>query len=183
MVYGFVQQSGGQIEVDSEEGSGTTFRIYFPGVTGVSKPPQHREAEPPQPDGTETILCVEDNETVRSYVLLQLQRLGYKTLSASNGAEALAMVEQGRPFDLLFTDVIMPGRMNGRQLAHAVARLRPSLKVLFTTGFADDILSVRDQLDPEVLLLKKPYRVAELARMIRMALDRNDKDDAGEVRG
>ena len=170
MVYGFVKQSGGQIRIYSEEGYGTTFRIYLP---RSDQTPQQvtellrREVE----RGNETILAVEDNESVRTALITQLQSLGYKTLVAADAAEALAIVDGGAIFDLLFTDVIMPGQMNGRQLAQEIAQRRPQLKVLFTSGYAQNAMSHHGQLDPGVLLLSKPYRRGDLARKIRLAIE------------
>ena len=152
MVYGFVKQSGGQIRVYSEQGYGSTFKIYLP--KSDQKPQQ--AADPPNrmvPRGTETILAVEDNASVRTSVIAQLESLGYQTLVAASAAEALAIVDGGAEFDLLFTDVIMPGQMNGRQLAREIAARRPSLKVLFTSGYAQNAMSHHGQLDPGVLLL------------------------------
>ena len=113
---------------------------------------------------------VEDDALVRSYVTARLQNLGYRTLEAGNAAEAIAVAESGAPFDLLFTDVIMTGAMNGRQLADEMARRRPGIKVLFTSGYTENALVHHGRFDPGVLLLAKPYRNAELARMIRRAL-------------
>ena len=121
--------------------------------------------------GEETILVVEDDPLVRSFVTTQLESLGYTTLTASNGAEALRMIEQGAAFDLLFTDVIMPGGMNGRQLADVVRVLRPGTRVLFSSGYTEDAIFHHGRLDPGVLLLPKPYRRPDLARMIRQALE------------
>ncbi len=172
MVYGFVKQSGGHIEAESDVGHGTTFRIYLP--KAIEQPKQLAEpaGEPRAESGNETILCVEDDASVRSFVLTQLQSLGYKTIAAENAADALALVESGEPFDLLFTDIVMPGKMNGRQLAEAVALLRPTLKVLFTSGFTenDDVIN-HSPMNSDVLLLPKPYRRADLNRMIRLALE------------
>ena len=171
MVYGFVKQPGGNIKVCSEEGHGTTFRIYLPraGEAQSDRPAQA------MPDASiegrnETILAVEDDAMVRSYVMTQLQGLGYKTISVANAAEALKIVDSGADFDLLFTDVVMPGGMNGRQLADEVAKRRQTLKVLFTSGYTEDAIVHHGRLDPGVLLLAKPYRKAELARMLRVAL-------------
>ena len=169
MVYGFVKQSGGHIKVYSEEGHGTTFRLYLPQADA----PAARITEPLVAEiegGNETILVVEDDELVRAYVSTQLQALGYKTLSAANGAEALAIADGGAAFDLLFTDVIMPGRLNGRQLAAEMMQRRPSLKVLFTSGYTENAIIHHGRLDSGVLLLAKPYRKLDLARMLRLAL-------------
>jgi CheY-like chemotaxis protein len=120
--------------------------------------------------GHETVLVVEDDRLVRDYVLTQLRALGYVTLNAANGTEALALVENGNDFDLLFTDVIMPGAMNGRQLADELKKKKPGLKVLFTSGYTENAVIHHGRLDPGVLLLAKPYRKSEMALMIRKAL-------------
>ena len=107
---------------------------------------------------------------MRDYVLTQLRSLGYVTLEAANAAEAVVIVEAGHPFDLLFTDVIMPGAMNGRQLADELQRIKPGLKVLFTSGYTENAIIHHGRLDSGVLLLAKPYRKSEMAVMIRTAL-------------
>jgi CheY-like chemotaxis protein len=169
MVYGFVKQSDGHIKVYSEVGFGTTFKLYLPqaGLSPeqVATAPLSAELE----GGNETILVVEDDPLVRSYVNAQLQSLGYRTLSAANGAEALDIADGGAAFDLLFTDVIMPG-LNGRQLAAEMAQRRPKLKVLFTSGYTENAIIHHGRLDSGVLLLAKPYRKLDLARMMRVAL-------------
>jgi len=168
MVYGFVKQSAGHIMVYSEEGHGTTIKMYLPPAAGTSL-----TAEPAAlgtvVGGHETILVVEDDMLVRSYVLTQLHSLGYVTLDAGNATEALAIVHAGRPFDLLFTDVIMPG-LNGRQLANEMLKIRPTLKVLFTSGYTENAIIHHGRLDEGVLLLAKPYRKSDMAIMIRKAL-------------
>jgi CheY-like chemotaxis protein len=120
--------------------------------------------------GDETILVVEDDRLVRGYVLTQLRSLGYVTLEAANAAEALTIVKAGSAFDLLFTDVIMPGAMNGRQLADEVQKIKPGSKVLYTSGYTEDAIIHHGRLDSGVLLLAKPYRKSEMAVMIRTAL-------------
>ena len=170
MVFGFAKQSGGNIEVRSEAGRGTNFRIYLPRAEeGGLRPPATEDLQ--SPGGAETILCVEDDPSVRAYVIAQLQSLGYKVLVASNAAEALAIVDTGAEFDLLFTDIVMPGKLNGRQLAEVMAAQRPSLKVLFTSGYTYDALIRHGRLSSDIPLLVKPYRRAELARMLRLCLD------------
>jgi len=170
MVYGFVKQSGGHIKLYSEEGHGTTFKLYLP---QAGAQPEQAAAEPSTAGtegGNETILVVEDDPLVRTYVNAQLQSLGYRTLSAANGVEALAVADSGAAFDLLFTDVIMPGGLNGRQLAAEMAQRRASLKVLFTSGYTENAIIHHGRLDSGVLLLAKPYRKQDLARMLRIAL-------------
>ncbi|UVO29621.1 PAS domain S-box protein [Bradyrhizobium arachidis] len=170
MVYGFIKQSTGHIRVYSEEGHGTTIKMYLPpGVT----PAASSEGITPAAiqGGNETILVVEDDRLVRDYVLAQLQALGYPTLQAANAAEALAIVATGKPFDLLFTDVIMPGKMNGRELADELQKTRPDLKVVYTSGYTENAIIHHGRLDTGVLLLAKPYRKSDLARILRKALD------------
>ncbi len=170
MVYGFVKQSAGHIKIYSEEGHGTTIKIYLPPGTGASLAPEAAATSPVIQGGHETILVVEDDKLVRDYVLTQLRSLGYVTMDAANAAEALAVVEAGRKFDLLFTDVIMPGPMNGRQLADEVQKSKPGLKVLFTSGYTENAIIHHGRLDSGVLLLAKPYRKSDMAGMIRRAL-------------
>jgi PAS domain S-box-containing protein len=169
MVYGFVKQSAGHIKIYSEEGHGTTIKMYLPPGTGASVASDAVVTSTVR-GGHETILVVEDDKLVRDYVLTQLHSLGYVTLDAENAAEALALVEAGRQFDLLFTDVIMPGAMNGRQLADAIEKRKPGLKVLFTSGYTENAIIHHGRLDSGVLLLAKPYRKSDLAGMIRRAL-------------
>ena len=116
------------------------------------------------------ILIVEDDPLVRKYVIAQVASLGYTTLEAANATEALEIIDRGARIDLLFTDVIMPGAMNGRQLADAALKRRPSLKTLFTSGYTENAIVHHGRLDPGVLLLPKPYHKSDLARMIRTAL-------------
>ena len=169
MVYGFIKQSAGHIRIYSEEGHGTTIKMYLPpGTTatagGEGVTPATIEG------GHETILVVEDDRLVRDYVLAQLHSLGYATLQAANAADALAIVAAGEPFDLLFTDVIMPGKMNGRQLADAILKTRPDLRVVYTSGYTENAIIHHGRLDSGVLLLAKPYRKSDLARILRKAL-------------
>ncbi len=169
MVYGFVKQSGGHIKLYSEEGHGTTIKLYLPRAGGQADTAAE-QAPAPISGGSETILVVEDDPLVRTYVIAQLQGLGYTTLSASNAAEALALVESGAKFELLFTDVIMPGAMNGRQLAGELQRRGIPFKVLFTSGYTENAIVHHGRLDPGVILLNKPYRKSDLARLVRVAL-------------
>jgi CheY-like chemotaxis protein len=171
MVYGFVKQSNGHIRVYSEVGNGTTIRIYLPRAAAAAGA---RVA--PSPAGTikgegERILVVEDDALVRSQVSAQLESLGYAIQAVSDAVEAFAALESDAVFDLLFTDVILPRGMNGRQLADEALKLRPSLKVLYTSGYSENAVVHHGRLDPGVLLLAKPYRKEDLARMIRRALD------------
>ncbi|WOH66637.1 PAS domain S-box protein [Bradyrhizobium sp. BWA-3-5] len=168
MVYGFIKQSAGHIMIYSEEGHGTTIKMYLPPAAGAL-PAAEPAPVPAIEGGAERILVVEDDKLVRDYVLAQLHSLGYVTLDAANATEALALVHAGHAFDLLFTDVIMPG-MNGRQLADEISKVRPGLKVLFTSGYTENAIIHHGRLDEGVLLLAKPYRKSDMAVMIRKAL-------------
>ncbi|MEK9284199.1 PAS domain S-box protein [Bradyrhizobium sp. ISRA442] len=170
MVFGFVKQSGGHIKIYSEEGHGTSVKIYLPRSTGVQETEYEALQNVPITGGDEKILIVEDDALVRQYVVTQIKSLGYAALEAANAAEALAVIDADTGIDLLFTDVIMPGAMNGRQLADEAARRRPDLKTLFTSGYTENAIVHHGRLDSGVLLLAKPYRKSELARMIRTAL-------------
>ncbi len=171
MVYGFIKQSHGHIKVYSETGHGTTIRIYLPRSDEQGVPGRTKESSAELPGGHETILVVEDDELVRNYVLMQLRSLGYATLSARDAASALGLVDKDAVFDLIFTDVIMPGGMNGRQLADEVRRRRPNVKVLYTSGYTENAIIHHGRLDPGVALLAKPYRKSDLARKIREVLE------------
>jgi PAS domain S-box-containing protein len=169
MVYGFVKQSEGHIKIYSEEGHGTTIKLYLPQADRIA---QLAVAPPilPAEGGTESILVVEDDSMVRDYVAAQLGSLGYEVLTAGNATEALAVIERVTDLDLLFTDVIMPGAMNGRLLADEAQRRRPTMKVLFTSGYTENAIIHHGRLDPGVLLLSKPYRKSDLARLVREAI-------------
>jgi signal transduction histidine kinase len=169
MVYGFVKQSNGHIRIESEEGRGTTVRIYLPQAIGVVEPVELAGTSSIE-GGHETILVVEDDHLVRTFVVGQIQSLGYSTLAAVNAAEALVVIDGPQEIDLLFTDMIMPGSMNGRQLADQALQRRASLKILFTSGYSNETIIHHGHLDAGVLLLAKPYRKSDLARMIRAAL-------------
>jgi signal transduction histidine kinase len=169
MVYGFVKQSNGHIKIYSEEGHGTTVRIYLPQAIGAAVAAEVT-ITPGIEGGHETILVVEDDHLVRAFVVSQIQSLGYLTLAAVNAAEAMVVINSPQEINLLFTDMIMPGSMNGRQLADAALRQRAALKILFTSGYSNEAIIHHGHLDADVLLLAKPYRRSDLARMIRMAL-------------
>jgi signal transduction histidine kinase/HAMP domain-containing protein len=169
MVYGFVKQSGGHIKIYSEEGNGTSIKLYLPRSGEDASWHDHAPAPAPQ-GGHETILVVEDDALVRNFVISQLESLGYTPVAAASATEALVLVERGQPFDLLFTDIVMPGGMNGRELAEELARRRPGTRVLYTSGYTENAIVHHGRLDPDVALLTKPYRKIDLAQMIRKVL-------------
>ncbi|MCK1516631.1 PAS domain S-box protein [Bradyrhizobium sp. 190] len=170
MVFGFVKQSGGHVKIYSEEGHGTSVKIYLPRATGLQQTAAEVLVSAGIEGGNETVLVVEDDALVRRYVMTQIESLGYTTLEAANASDALRFIDEAPGIDLLFTDVIMPGTMNGRQLVDEALKRRPGLKTLFTSGYTENAIVHHGRLDSGVLLLAKPYRKSELARMIRLAL-------------
>jgi CheY-like chemotaxis protein len=173
MIYGFAKQSGGHVKIYSEVGHGTTVRIYLPRLAADDEEdaPQPAAAAPARATGGETILAVEDDPDVRQYVTHALRRAGYAVLEAENGPAALEILEGGIAIDLLFTDVIMPGGMNGRDLADRAAAIRPRLKVLFSSGYSENAIIHHGRLDKGVSFLGKPYTRDDLARKVREVLD------------
>ncbi|OQW57379.1 MAG: hybrid sensor histidine kinase/response regulator [Proteobacteria bacterium SG_bin9] len=174
MVYGFVKQSNGHIKIESMVGKGTSISLYLPRAAATTMVQAPGLAATPIVGERrhETILIVEDDAMVRDTVTTQIQSLGYLTCTARDALQALAILGSDTAVDLLFTDLIMPGPMNGRELASEALKLRPSLKVLFTSGYTEDTIIHHGRLDPGVLLLAKPYRKLELAQMIEQALTR-----------
>jgi CheY-like chemotaxis protein len=170
-VYGIVKQSGGEIVVESEPGRGATFHIYMPRITGVMDTMHSAAARPGVLSGAETILLVEDEPGVRQLVREMLHRLGYTILEAGGGPDALRIFDQHQgSIDLLLTDVIMP-QMSGRELAERLRLRQPSLKVLYVSGYTDDMLAHHGMLEPDVFLLPKPFAPDELAKKLREVLD------------
>ncbi len=171
MVYGFIKQSRGHLAIDSQAGRGTRVAMFLPcareDAIDVGQSARKQTLE----QGTESILLVEDDDEVRHYARQQILSLGYTVHTASKGTEALAMLEQDDQIDLLFTDIVMPGQLNGRQLAERALEIRPELKVLYSSGYAADEIFYDGQLASGVALLPKPYRRADLAHKIRETLD------------
>ena len=171
MVYGLVKQLRGHVRIYSESGQGTTLRMYLPAADEHAPRSGKSNPDPIDLRGEETILLVEDNDLVREYAREQLTVLGYEVIEAGNGQEALAVVREREDIDLLFTDVVMPGGMNGKQLADEVETIRPGMKVLFTSGYTQNAIIHHGRLDAGVELLAKPYHRHELARRVRQVLD------------
>ncbi len=178
-VYGIIQQSGGHITVYSEPGLGTTFRVYFPSIAEAAPEAVTVKGIAP-PQGTETILLVEDETAIRKLSQEILTQQGYTVLIAANGTEAVKIAEEHRgSIDLMLTDVVMPG-LNGRELAVRVALLRPGIKVMFVSGFADHAIVSSGELEASHTFLAKPFDVASLGRKVREVLDQSS--DATEER-
>ncbi|WP_047525083.1 hybrid sensor histidine kinase/response regulator [Rhizobium rhizogenes] len=173
MVYGFAKQSGGHVQLYSEIGQGTSIRIFLPALKAraAKEPPRAAEDKKLQiPKGFERILVVEDDARVRRVAVSRLLDAGYSVIEATNGAEALAAFQENPDIALLFTDVVMPGGMAGDELAHKVRALRPEIKVLFTSGYAEPTIAGRE-LAEAGNWLKKPYTARELAIRLRELLD------------
>jgi CheY-like chemotaxis protein len=173
MVYGFTKQSDGHVAIYSEPGLGTTVRMYLPALPTKAKeaePPRRGDVENHAPSGAETIFIVEDDPFVRSYAVMSLRSLGYRVTAAVDGNDALKQLGTDIHVDLLFTDIVMPGGINGWELADLARRARPELRVLLTSGYALETLNANGHLRDGSAILPKPYRKAELARRLREAL-------------
>jgi two-component system cell cycle sensor histidine kinase/response regulator CckA len=170
-VYGIVQQSGGHLEVHTEIGKGTTFKIYLPRTDRAPAPTLTLFPQAATLRGTETILLVENEEQVRTIMRSILRKHGYRVLEAENGGEAFLLCEQfEEPIDMLLSDVVMP-RMSGPQLADRLAPLRPEMKVLFVSGYTDDAVVLHGVRDGDIQLLEKPITPDLLLRRVRHLLD------------
>jgi PAS domain S-box-containing protein len=175
MAYGFVKQSGGHIRLYSETGEGTTVRIYLPRSTGTAVEIRAR-TEGGLKHGHETILVVEDDPKVQSTVVELLTGLGYAVLKANDAEQALTVVASGVHIDLLFTDVVMPGRLRSPEMARSAVEMLPGLKVLFTSGYTQNAIVHGGRLDPGVELLSKPYSRQQLAFKMRQVLGNSDTE-------
>ena len=168
MVHGFVKQSGGHVQIDSELGRGTTIRIYLPVLeSATSSKAKSETRKTARAQHRETILVVEDDPRVRRVSLRRLRELGYSALEAENGPAALALIERGGRFDLLFTDVVMAGGMSGIELAQKARERRPDLKVLFTSGYAEPAVMTQALLAEHAAWLGKPYAIQQLDEKLR----------------
>jgi PAS domain S-box-containing protein len=171
MVYGFIKQSNGHIRIDSMVGVGTSIRLCLPRVDGLAEEETVRSNEP-LPRGSERILVVEDEPQVRASVVQQLESLGYAVLQASSGEAGIAAFETAPgAIDLLLTDVVMPGSIGGKALADEIMRRSPATKILFMSGFTEIAVARHGRLDEDALLLSKPFRKRDLAKIIRRSLD------------
>ncbi|WP_199100276.1 ATP-binding protein, partial [Dyella sp. ASV21] len=172
MIYGFVKQSGGHVSISSELGKGTIVSLYFPrGTAQEESAPQKIELAIPKSTRGEVVLVVEDNDDVRAYTVMSLVELGYDVCQAANYDEAIRALRDDERIELLFTDVVLPGK-SGRAIADDAMRLRPALKVLFATGYSRDAIVHHGRLDPGVTLITKPFTFEQLALKVREVLDR-----------
>jgi len=173
MVYGFAKQSGGHAKIYSEPGHGTTVKLYLPRANGAALA-QSAPSEPlAQSSNNEIILVVEDDELVRATVERMLKELGYKILLAPTAEDALPILESDARIDLLFTDVVLPGKMGGKALAERAQALRPGLLVIYSSGYTQNSIIHQGRLDADVELLSKPYKKADLARRLRAVLNKH----------
>ncbi|MBN45705.1 MULTISPECIES: hybrid sensor histidine kinase/response regulator [unclassified Methylophaga] len=171
MVFGFIKQSGGNIQVQSEVGQGTRFQLFIPHTDMLSPAPVLHDIETPVQveNGQQTILVVEDNDLVRQYALSQLRDAGYQVLAAADGNQALNWLASVQQIDLLFTDVLMPGGLTGYELAQKAKQLRNNLPVLFTSGYTEKVLTEEQRQNGSIAILNKPYhRAALLNRVAQM---------------
>ena len=177
MVYGFIKQSNGHVAIYSEIGLGTTVRLYLPAAQVARSADERADAEREVPTGSGNILVVEDDPFVRGYAVGTLESLGYQVTTAVNGQEALDKLARDTKFDVLFSDVVMPGGISGRDLAERAHKMQPDMKVLLTSGYALDVLAARGPLNEKLMILNKPYRKAELAVRLREILAGGFKPD------
>ena len=172
MIYGFVRQSSGHVAIDSEVGKGTTFKIYLPRMIGADQRPADLATQEAMPlSRGESILVVEDDVQVRNLVATQLANLGYQVIEADQAADALERLDEIPDIDLMLIDIVLPGAMSGQDLAAEARRLRPTLNVLYMSGYAGDAMNRDDRPDDKTEMLQKPFSREDLAREIRAALD------------
>jgi PAS domain S-box-containing protein len=170
MIYGFVKQCGGHITIYTELAHGTTFNLYFPRADSAAAEASPGVKGTTDPDARETILVVEDDERVRRLTITRLKMIGYQVLEASDGARALDILTGGDAIHLVFTDLVMPGGMSGRDVAARARELRPGIKVLLTSGYAEELVHGEDLEREQLKVLRKPYHQADLAAALREAL-------------
>jgi hypothetical protein len=169
-IYGFAEQSGGKLEIESTPGAGTTVRVILPRARQVAEAAREQEAAADLPRGAEVVLVVEDDPAVRSLAVAQLAELGYRTMQAGDGVAALDLLSRTGGIDLLVTDLMMPRGISGLELAEQARRRWPRMKVLLTSGYSEEVIGPIDRIAPYPFLAK-PYRRRDLAHKVREALD------------
>ena len=170
MVYGFAQQSSGHLRIESEPGRGTTVRLYLPRAAAAAVPGTAPQNPVEMPRGSERVLLVEDDPLVRGHIESTLRKLGYTVVGTGAGREALERLEAGLAFDILVTDVILPGGMSGPMIAAEVRKRRAGIKVLYISGYTGDAMQTDGRMAPDAVFLGKPFRQEDLARKLREAL-------------
>jgi CheY-like chemotaxis protein len=179
MVYGFVKQSGGCVAIYTEEGLGTTVKVYLPrAATDTASAPASPPSAAYKVDHG-AVLLVEDDAAVSRVGKRFLEAIGFRVIEAQSGPRALEIVRRGDPIDLLFTDVVLPDGMNGVEVAEAARALRPGLKVLFASGYSENALMHEGRLADGVVLLEKPYLQRDLAEALRRVLGKPVGNDPG----
>jgi CheY-like chemotaxis protein len=167
MVYGFVRQSGGQVRISSVRGQGTTVRLYLPRVAVADAIGVAAVEQDNMPFGHERILLVEDDELVRAHLAETLQSLGYVVLPCASGQEVLGMIKSGVEADLLLTDILLSGGVNGHRVAEQIKELRPAMPVLYMSGYTENAIAADGHLDPHIHFISKPFRRQQIATKLR----------------
>ena len=183
MVFGFVKQSGGHVKIYSEPGEGTTVRLYLPRAVGASAAATQRSSVPVElPRGSATVLVVEDDPAVREIAVAMLGDLGYRVLEAADGEQGLLVFgANASAIRLLLTDVVLPGKVRGRELAERITAIRPEVKVVFMSGYTENSIIHNGRLDDGVHLVSKPFQREQLARKVAEAL--GDVANAAPIAG
>ena len=172
MVYGFAKQSGGHVSIYSEAGKGTTINLYLPRYTGDADAAEdHLVQEQVPPERSSLVLVVEDDDRLRRLTLARLGELGYRTLEAADGPSALELLDQHPSVDMVFSDLVMPGGLSGYDVCDEARKRRPDLKVLLTSGYAEETIEPEKLSSARISLLRKPYRLAALAEALDQTLN------------
>lgn len=174
MVYGFVMQSNGHISIESKVGAGTTVRLFLPRSEDALAEGEIKDETLEFALGSERVLVVEDDDDLRKIPTGILEEQGYEVVEARDGKEAIKHLQEDQPIDLLFTDVVLPGGMNGAEIAKEAKRIQPNIKILFTSGYSENIVAHKGKLEQGVILVDKPYRRAELLKRVREILSGSD---------
>jgi CheY-like chemotaxis protein len=170
MVYGFVKQSGGHISIDSEEGSGTNVRFYIPQTDLLPDPIEDMDVSASPTGQRESVLVVEDDPALCKVIVSFLEQQNYQVASAPDSSEALAILDKSSPFDLLLSDIVLPGEISGPELAKEITRRQPSIKILLMSGYASDALEGKVRPPQYAKLLQKPFSMGTLAKEMRSVL-------------